>query len=62
MKPTTNCTTTIYKSLVAFIFMLFHNDDQSFLYMHFSMKKRKVILNDRHQKCVIPQNIQNFIY
>ena len=41
MKPTTNCTTTIYKSLVAFIFMLFHNDDQNFLYMHFPWKREK---------------------
>ena len=41
MKPTTNCTTTIYKSLVAFIFMLFRYHDQNFVYMHFFHEKRE---------------------
>ena len=41
MKPTTNCTTTIYKSLVAFIFMLFRYYDQNFVYMHFFHEKRE---------------------
>ena len=62
MKPT-NCTTTIYKALLHLYSCYFIIIRLCvYVYMHFSMKKEKSHLNDRHQKCAITQNIRIYLF